>query len=176
MREYLRGAQLFVAFCVGRVPIHRFRILFYRHVLRMHIGNGSSFHWRTVFFAPERVSVGSGTVIGNDCFLDGRCGLLIGDSVNIGGHSQIFTMDHDPQSPVFASRGGSVVIMKNAYIATRSTILPGVTIGEGAVVAAGAVVTRNVAPYTIVGGVPARQIGVRSRDLDYELRYHLPFQ
>jgi maltose O-acetyltransferase len=85
-------------------------------------------------------------------------------------------MDHDPQSRDFGGRGRPVIIMKYAYIATKALILPGVTVGEGAVVAAGAVVTRDVAPYTIVGGVPARPIGVRSRDLDYEFRYHLPFQ
>jgi acetyltransferase-like isoleucine patch superfamily enzyme len=176
MKQYARGVQLFLAFCVGRVPIHRFRILFYRHVLRMQIGKGTSFHWRAVFFAPEGISVGSGVAIGNDCFLDGRRGIRIGDSVNIGGHTQIFTMDHDPQSRVFGGRGGPVVIMKYAYIATRALILPGVTVGEGAVVAAGAVVTRDVDPYTIVGGVPARPIGVRNSDLDYRLDYHLPFQ
>lgn len=176
MNENLRGAQLFVAFCVGRVPVHRFRILFYRYALRMRIGEGSTFHWRTVFFSPEGVSVGSNTIIGNDCFLDGRSGLEIGDSVNIGGHVQIYTMDHDPQSNDFGSRGSPVVVEHHAYIATRALILPGVTVGEGAVVAAGAVVTHDVAPYTIVAGVPARPIGVRSRDLKYKLQYHLPFQ
>ena len=53
------------------------------------------------------------------------------------------------------------------WVATRATVLPGVTIGEGAVVAAGAVVTKDVEPYTIVGGVPARSIGVRNRALSY---------
>jgi maltose O-acetyltransferase len=53
-------------------------------------------------------------------------------------------------------------------------ILPGVTIGEGAVVAAGAIVTKDVAPYTIVGGNPARVIGNRERGLKYQLNYR-PF-
>lgn len=176
VKELLRGAQLLVAFCIGRVPVHGFRLWCYRHVLGMAIGRKTSIHWRTVFFAPERVSIGNDTVIGNDCLLDGRRGLRIGEAVNIGGHVQIFTMDHDPNSRTFATRGGAVTIERHAYVATRALILPSVTIGEGAVVAAGAVVTRDVSPFVIVAGVPARPIGNRRRDLDYHLDYHLPFQ
>jgi maltose O-acetyltransferase len=54
--------------------------------------------------------------------------------------------------------------------------MPDVTIGKGAVVAAGAVVTKDVAPYTIVGGVPAKKIGARTKDLSYQLKFHKAFQ
>ncbi|MFD7007657.1 acyltransferase [Rhodococcus jostii] len=102
--------------------------------------------------------------------------ISIGANVNIGGHVQIYTLEHDPNALDFGTKGGEVVVGDRAYIATRATILPGVRIGEGAVVAAGAVVTRDVDPYVIVGGVPARPIGERRRDIAYELGYHLPFQ
>lgn len=175
-RRHRRGAGLFVAFLVGRVPVHAFRLAVYRAAFGMTIGPGTSFHWRAVFYHPAGVRIGSHSIIGNDAFLDGRRGIVIGDNVNVGGHVQVFTLEHDPQDPGFGVTGGPVTVGDYAYVATRATILPGVTIGEGAVVAAGAVVTKDVPAYTIVGGVPARPIGVRRRDLHYELDFHLPFQ
>lgn len=62
------------------------------------------------------------------------------------------------------------------WLCTRSTILAGVTIGEGAVVAASAVVTKSVAPYDIVAGIPARKVSERNRDLTYILNYNVSWQ
>lgn len=176
MRLYLQGLKLWIGFLVGRVPIHLFRIEVYRRFLGMQIGPKSSVHWRLAFFAPKGIKIGRNSIVGNDCFLDGRLGLEIGNNVNIGGHVQIFTVGHDPNSPTFGTKGGSVRVADRAYIASRATILPNVKIGEGAVVAAGAVVAKDVPPYTIVGGVPATVIGQRPRDLRYELNFHMPFQ
>jgi maltose O-acetyltransferase len=176
MRLYLQGFKLWIGFIVGRIPCHAFRLFMYRKVLGITIGKNSSVHWRLAFFAPQGISVDRNSIIGNDCFLDGRLGLRIGRNVNIGGHVQIFTVGHDPQSRDFGTKGGQVRVGDRAYVASRSTILPGVSIGEGAVVAAGAVVSNNVEPFTIVAGVPAKVIGTRSRDLEYELNFHLPFQ
>ncbi|WP_203225478.1 acyltransferase [Williamsia herbipolensis] len=142
----------------------------------MTIGKDSSFHWRAAFFEPSGITIGLNTIIGNDAFFDGRGGLSIGNNVNISGHVQIFTRDHDPASPTFATRDGKVSIHDYVYLASRTTILPGIEIGEGAVVAAGAVVSKNVEPYTIVGGIPAKKIGERTRDLTYKLKFHQPFQ
>ncbi|MCA4133065.1 DapH/DapD/GlmU-related protein [Arthrobacter sp. M4] len=142
----------------------------------MKIAPRTTVHWRLAFFAPQGISIESNSIIGNDCFLDGRSGLTIGSNVNIGGHVQVFTVGHDPQSPSFGTKGGPVVIGDRAYVASRATILPSVTIGEGAVVAAGAVVTKSVEPYDIVAGVPAVPIGKRTRELEYDLDFHMPFQ
>ena len=81
-------------------------------------------------------------------------------------------MGHDPQSPSFSDQGGEVHIGNRVWIGYRSLIMPGVTIGEGAVVAAGAVVTKDVKPYTVVAGVPAKPISSRTDELTYELNYH----
>ena len=104
--------------------------------------------------------------------LDGRrYKIITGSDVSIGPEATILTLGHDPQSPDFADQGGDVIIGDHVWIAYRAIILPGVRIGDGAVVAAGAVVSKDVEPYTIVAGVPARQVGERSRDLRYQLHF-----
>lgn len=176
LTRLLVGARLYAAFLVGRIPNHALRLWFYRRVLHMEIGAHTSFHWRAAFYQPSGIAIGAHSIIGNDCFLDGRRGITIGDNVNVGGYVQIYTLEHNPQAHDFGTQGGPVVVHDRAYVATRATILPGVVIGEGSVVAAGAVVTKDVDPYTIVGGVPAKPIGTRSRELDYSLNFHHPFQ
>lgn len=155
---------------VGHVPSHNVRNMVYRNA-GMILPRTSSIHWRAEFYAPESIRVGEHCTIGDSSFLDGRSGLTIGDSVNLGSHVSIYTREHDVQSPYFAETGAAVTIADHAWVASHAIILPGVTVGEGAVVAAGAVVTHDVAPFTIVGGSPARVIGTRSRDLRYRLGY-----
>ena len=163
-RDYLGEA-------VGWLPSHHIRVALYRHLLRVSIDQHSSIHRSCRLYCPPRVQIGANTVINRDVLLDGRMGLVIGDNVSVSEGVTIFTLEHDPNSPDFANRGAPVHIQDRAFIGARAIVLPGVTIGEGAVVAAGAVVTHDVSPYTIVGGVPARPIGERRRDLDYTLDY-----
>ena len=125
---------------------------------------------------PNRITIGPGSVVGTRCELDGRNGLTLGRNVNLSSEVLIYTLQHDPRDPHFATVGGPVTIHDYAWISARAIILPNVTVGEGAVVAAGAVVTRDVAPYTIVAGIPAQPIGERSKNLDYcPADYVLPF-
>lgn len=171
-----KGFRLFLLYLVGRVPWHAFRLFAYRRLFGVRIGSRSTVHWRTRFYAPEGVCIGHNTIIGYDAFLDGRYTLVIGDNVNVGGEVAIFTAQHDPNDPAFGMVGGPVVIEDYVYIGSRVTILPNMTIGRGAVVATGAVVTRDVSPFDIVGGVPARKVGERQRHLAYNLDFHMPFQ
>jgi maltose O-acetyltransferase len=110
-------------------------------------------------------------VVNRDVVLDGREGLHIGDNVSISEGVCIFSLEHDPNSPSFESRGAPVTVEDYVFVGARAIVLPGVTIGTGAVVAAGAVVTRDVPQFTVVAGVPARPIGERQRDLAYTLDY-----
>ncbi|PIX73806.1 acyltransferase, partial [Candidatus Roizmanbacteria bacterium CG_4_10_14_3_um_filter_33_21] len=78
--------------------------------------------------------------------------------------------EHDINSPAFSAINAPVEIEDYVFIGPRAIILPGVTIGQGAIIAAGAVVTKLVPPFTIVAGVPARVIGERQiKDLHYRL-------
>lgn len=159
---------------VSRVPFHAWRNAYYRGVCRMELAEGSSIHMGCVLYTLGGVAIGPGTTIDQGVRLDGRGGLTIGRSVSIAPDVYLLTADHDPQSPDFAGRTAPITIEDHAWLGTRAMVLPGVTVGRGAVVAAGAVVTKDVPPYTIVGGVPARPIGTRTEDLDYQFDYFRP--
>jgi len=164
----LQGVDILGGEWIGRIPIRWIRDRLARRVLGMRVDPSAQlYRWREVR-SGRNVTVGAGSVIGLWATLDARVGgITIGRHVNFSSDVAIWTQQHDPRSPDFAAVGGPVTIEDRAWLSFRCTVLPGVTIGEGAVVAAGAVVTTDVAPYTIVGGVPARPIGERPRDLTY---------
>jgi len=164
-------ARDFLAELTGRLPSHRLRVLCYRHVLKVTIGRHTSIHRGCRLYLPPRVRIANNTIINRDVLLDGRMGLYIGANVSISEGAAIFTLEHDLNSPDFANHGAAVHIEDFVFVGARAIILPGVTVGRGAVVAAGAVVTKDVEPLTIVGGVPARPIGTRSQELKYSLDY-----
>ncbi len=127
------------------------------------------------FLHGPGIRIGQRSVINFGTLLDGRrYPITIGADVSIGPEASILTLGHDPRSPLFADRGGPVVIGDRAWIGYRAIVLPDVSIGEGAVVGAGSVVSRDVPPYAIVAGNPARVIGERPRGLTYTLNYR-PF-
>jgi acetyltransferase-like isoleucine patch superfamily enzyme len=157
-----------IAAAVGHLPSARLRHAVYRSVLGMEIAPGARVNGRAeIRFGT--ISIGPNTIVGHDAILDGRGGITLGRAVNLASEVAIWTADHDPQDPDFAARIAPVVVGDRAWLSFRSTVLPGVTIGEGAVVAANAVVTKDVAPFTIVAGTPAKVIGERTRDLRYAL-------
>lgn len=167
--------RLYWLTCVGNVPFHWFRNFWYRRA-GVRLARTSSIHWKARFFCPEGLVVGENCTLGNDAFYDARDGITIGDCVNIAAEVRIYTREHDIDDPNFAECGGPVVIEDYVYIGTRVTILAGVRIGKGAVVASGAVVARDVPEFMLVGGVPAKPIRERSRDLRYKLGYAKRFQ
>ena len=174
-KTLLSDFNLLILFWVGYIPIHILRKTYYK-ISGVKIGKNSSFHWRTQFFCPSGISVGENTLIGANAFLDGRNKIVIGNNVNLSMDVSIWTEQHDYNDANFGTIGDKVVIEDYCWISHRSIILPGVKIGKGSVVAAGSVVTRDIEPYSVVGGIPAKKIADRSRDLTYTLKYHKPFQ
>lgn len=117
------------------------------------------------------IEICDGVSIGPKVLLDGRMGLKIGKGVVIAYEAIIWTLNHDYNDLNFKAKGASVEIGEYAWICSRSIILPGICIGKGAVVAAGAVVTKNVPPFAIVAGIPAKIIGYREKK-DYQYGYN----
>lgn len=156
--------------CVSRIPVYALRHAYLRRVLRIPVGEGAAVHMGC-FVTGRNLSIGPRSVINRDCYLDGRGGLSIGADVSISPGCSLITLTHDPHDPDFAVVPKPVSIGDHVWIGARAMILPGVEVGEGAVVGAGAVVTKPCAPYDIVAGNPARRIGERSKGLRYTLQY-----
>ena len=153
------------------VPIHWVRKIFIQATVKS-VGWHTNFFMGVEFRSGKNISIGSNTAINKKVLLDGRGGkLIIGNNVDIAQETNIRTLEHDPNSDTHMDRGGNVTIEDYVWIASRCTILPGVTIGKGAVVAANSVVTKDVAPMTIVGGIPAKIISDRKSKLQYTLNY-----
>jgi maltose O-acetyltransferase len=153
----------------SHLPTSAVRVAVYRGIFGVKIARGARVASGCLLYGPGRISIGHGSVINQGVVLDGRFPLTIGNHASISLNSVILTLEHDLADPGFRSIGAPVVIGDYVFIGARAMVLPGVTLGEGAAVAAGAVVTRDVAPYTIVGGVPARPIGMRPAELRYQL-------
>lgn len=172
MRHFL--AELRIYICnrwVAAIPSHTIRQFYYRSVMQYSIGEGTAILMDCTFDCTRHFTIGKNSVINGKCRLDNKSSITIGNNVSISQEVMILGADHDPDSPDFTARDLPVVIEDYVFIGSRAIILPGVTIGKGAVVAAGAVVNKNVEPYQIVGGVPAKFIRMRSEDLRYKLSY-----
>lgn len=167
MKDFLSGLFHFVLQILMWIPCHPLRRLICKICMK-------DFMWSSAIYrnvdirSPYRISVGAHTNINKRCVIDGRGGIQIGSNVDIAQDVNIWTEQHDYNSPTYASVCKPVKIEDYAWIASRATILPGVTIGKGAVVASGAIVTKDVPPLVIVAGVPAKIIGKRN---DNALQY-----
>ena len=135
---------------------------FYKKIYRINLEKDVVIYSGAEIRNPNGLHIGKGSIIGSNAILDARAGIDIGKNVNFSSNVSIWTLQHDYRDPDFACNPkhyGPVKICDRAWIGPNSIILRNVTIGEGAVVAAGSVVTKDVMPYTIVGGNPARVIG-----------------
>lgn len=159
-----------------KIPSHTVRKFGLKFLLGQ-IGDTSNVLMGIEIRNGKNVFIGENTVINANVLLDGRGGILrIGNNVDIAQETNIWTLEHDVHSNNHSDFGADVTIEDYVWIASRVTILPGVKIGRGAVVACGAVVTKDVPEMAIVGGVPAKEIGVRKSDLEYQLNYRPLFR
>lgn len=161
---------------VGFIPLHFVRKFFY-FISGVKLKWDSTIHIGANFFNPSNISIGHDTIIGDHCFLDGRAPLKIGNHVGIASQVLIYNDEHDINSPTYGNSFGPVEIGDYVFIGPRAIILPNVKIDKGAVVAAGAIVTKDIPEFEIWGGVPAKKINDRKVDKpNYKLGRPMLFQ
>jgi acetyltransferase-like isoleucine patch superfamily enzyme len=158
--NYWLDFWLFILTIVGYIPVYFIRWFFYV-ISGMKVPFDSHVHMWARFYDPSRIEIGKDTIIGDHVFLDGRDKLKIGSHVDIASDVMIYNSEHNIHSEDFVANVAPVEIEDYVFIGPRAIILPGVRIGKGAVVGAGAVVTKDVEEFTVVGGVPAVKIGER---------------
>lgn len=153
--------EMMVLTYVGYIPSHHIRRFFYR-LGGVKIGKGSTIHTGAVFYDSRNIRIGEDSIIGEGVVLDGRALLKIGNHVDIASDVMIYNSEHNVQDEHFGPVEKEVIVEDYVFIGPRAIILPGVHIQKGAVVAAGAVVTKDVGENSIVGGVPAKEISKRN--------------
>ena len=164
--RFLQGVFYLLLRLLSHIPCQWFRKIVLR-LLGAQIDRSAVLYGGFEIRSPRKLKIGANSCIGHKATLDARGGLTIGNNVNFSSEVMIWTAQHDYRDPMFGTDFKPVTIGDYVWLGPRCIILPGVTVGEGAVVAAGAVVTKDVEPYIVVGGVPAKQIGTRPRELNY---------
>ena len=169
---FRKGWQRYMLFQISLVPSHHLRRFVYR-ALGAEIGKNVVFHFKTEIRGIHQLKIGKGTIVGDNALLAAHRGLTIGENVNISSNVSIYSGAHDHRDPYFRSTPQTtrpITIGNRVWIGSNAIILTGVNIGEGAVCCAGCVVTKDVEPYAVVAGVPARKVNERPRDLRYEFK------
>jgi len=134
---------------------------------KTNLGKEVRFSFNLKFIRPENITIGGCSKILNNVIIDGRGSVTIGANTQVGFESIILTGNHNiyKADTAIVNQGMNykpVVIGNDVWLGTRVIVLPGVTIGDGAIIGAGSVVTKDIKSGTICGGVPAKLI--RKRD------------
>lgn len=158
---------LFINTVWNKLPSRHLRKWAYK-LMGAKIGKNTFPCRRVEVLFPRGLKIGNGVGIGWFAELDARGGITINDNTNISSHVKLITGSHDIDDPYFTADFRPIIVGHHVWIGTGAIILQGVTIGDGSVVAAGAVVTKDIPPYEIWGGVPAKFIRKRTMDLRYE--------
>lgn len=151
-------------------PSHVVRNWVYKYIFLVDRYPNSSIYLGCEIRAGYSLHIGKGSIIGDNCILDARRGIYIGENVNLSSEVHLWTESHGMNDPYFrgsSGKRGAIRVGNRAWLGANVTVLDNVTIGEGTVVCAGVVVTKNVELFAVVAGIPAKKIGERSHDLKY---------
>jgi maltose O-acetyltransferase len=172
--SFLRGFKFYLLnHIISHVPLEIFRNFTYIKIYKYKIHSKAAIHINVKFFG-KTISIGENSVLNSETLIDGRGGCIIGNNVSISRKTTILTMGHDYNNSSFNLKGGLVTIMDDVWIGYDSLILPGVTVGRGAVIAAKSVVTKDIPDYAVVAGNPAKIINTRKIQ-SYNSVYYSPF-
>ena len=174
LRYFLRQGKHFMVYfsnmIYNYIPSFTLKNILLRF-LGIEIGRRSYIHPKTVIYWRGNLKIGDNTVINPDSILDNRSSIIIGNNVAISHGVRIYTNGHDIHSPYADMIGKGVEIGDYSFIFSNVLVMPGVRLGKGSVVYAGSVVTKDVEPFTVVAGNPAKKIKMRDKLMLYKNDY-----
>ena len=165
----LSGLNLIMA----GIPTFWLRRLVLR-LARVNIASDVTVHRKIRLFGFGRLSCGAGTTINRGVYLDNRVAIRIGENVMIAHDCKLYTLGHDIDDSSFSAVGRQVSIEDHAVLFAGVVVMPGVTVGQMAVIYPYSVVTKNIPPGEVWGGNPAMKIRDRNiamADINYDARY-----
>lgn len=178
--SYLSGFERYILIKIGYIPSHHIRDFFYRNVFKVNMAKGSVIYYGAELRGQYNLTLMKGAIVGDRCTIDARRGFIrIGRNVQLGNNVNLWTGSHDMNDPYFRSmpgKRGPIIIEDYVWIGPGATVLHSVKIGKGSVIAAGSIITKDVEPFSVMAGVPAKKIGERNHDMKYDLsKFHIPF-
>jgi acetyltransferase-like isoleucine patch superfamily enzyme len=170
LRGYVGGLVFYSMLQTGKIPFHTVRNFIYRYFYRAHLEENVIIYSGAEMRSPHKLTIGKGSIIGHYSVLDARNFIEIGKNVNFSHGVWLWTEQHNHSNSDFStesSKNKKITICDRVWLGPRVIVLPGCTIGEGAVVGAGSVVTKDIEPFSISAGIPAKKIGERNRNINY---------
>ena len=140
----------------------------------MQISPGAFIMRKNYIINSNNLSLGKNSHINAFCIIDARAPIRIGNNTSISYKNSIITGSHEYNSEEFTGIFKPITIEDYVWIGAGCTVLQGVTIGKGAVICAGSLVNKDVEPYSIVAGIPAKTIGKRNQNLTYQCKGYSP--
>lgn len=162
------AVTLFGNVLINKMPSRHFRNIYYK-LMGTKIGEKTYPCRRVEVLFPRGLELGDRVAVGWFAELDARGGISIGNDTNISSHVKMITGSHDIDDSEYTADFKPIKVGHHCWIGTGAIILQGVTIGNGAVVAAGAVVTKDIPSGEVWGGVPAKYIKKRKCELEYTI-------
>lgn len=160
---------LFGNVVINKIPSRHIRKWFYQ-LMGAKIGKRTVICRRADILYPKGLDLADNVAVGWFVHMDARAGIFVDHNTNISSYTKFITGSHDIDDPMFTAEFKPITIGHHVWIGTGATVLQGVNIGEGAVVAAGAVVTKDIPSYEIWGGVPAKFIRKRNKNIEYKIK------
>lgn len=162
------AVTLFGNVVINKVPSRHFRKWFYK-LLGAKIGKNTVICRRVEILLPKGLQLSNNVAVGWFAELDARGGIVIDHDTNIASHVKLITGSHDIDDSEYIANFFPIHIGHHCWLGTGAIVLQNVNIGDGAVIAAGAVVTKDVPPFEVWGGIPAKFIRKREKLTSYHI-------